>query len=125
MILIIALALVVYVWIKLQALEGTTISNKQGTGAEASPSEIQYENNDQSVENSYQVTEPIVIREEQLTPAQKTTLETFKIDTTQIVITPETVSCAEGKVGRERLDEILNGSTPDPFESLELLLCIE
>lgn len=118
LLLLIALGFAVYVWITLQDLRSqsepvpTETATERETASQAASSE-----------NTQGVTEPVTIREEQLSPAQKQLLESFGIDTSEITITPEMIACAEAEVGTERFDEILDGATPGPLESLTLLGC--
>ena len=58
-----------------------------------------------------------------LTEGQKNMLMSFGLDPNTIVLTPTIIACAEGKVGKTRLDEITKGATPTFFEGASLLVC--
>lgn len=66
--------------------------------------------------------ENITIESDSLSPNQQKTLETLGIEG-DIEITPEMIACAEEKVGKERLDEIINGDTPSFLEGVSLVSC--
>lgn len=92
---------------------------------EEEPKEVQEEEpRSQEGENSYGVDEPIEISEDQLSDAQKATLKALGVDTENLVITPEMITCAESEVGEARLNEILEGASPGFFESIKLLGCM-
>lgn len=67
----------------------------------------------------------ITVSAESLSDGQKQLLETFGVDTDNIVITPEMIACAEEKVGKTRLQEIQAGDTPSFFEGMALIGCYE
>jgi cytoskeletal protein RodZ len=69
--------------------------------------------------------EDVVVPTDALSDGQKQLLETFGVDTENIVITPEMLACAEAEVGRERLEAIQAGETPTFFEGLALFGCYQ
>lgn len=64
-----------------------------------------------------------VIRTTSLSAGQQKLLSALGVDTSQIVITPAMIACAEAKVGSARLKEIEGGATPSFTEGLSLLAC--
>lgn len=44
--------------------------------------------------------------------------------TTELIITPEAVACAKGKIGTERVEAISSGAVPTLMESIALLGCV-
>jgi len=69
------------------------------------------------------VEQPVRVNPDLLTPEQKALLETFGVDTANLVITPHMRVCAIGSVGEVRLREIEKGATPTVAEGLNLLVC--
>jgi hypothetical protein len=57
-----------------------------------------------------------------LPEAQQSILRTLGYEA-QITFTPEMVSCAEGKLGSARVEEIKAGAVPGPVESARLMPC--
>ena len=68
-------------------------------------------------------TQGAAVRTENLTESQRDLLEMLGIDVNEVTITPEMITCAEAKVGRERLNEIANGATPSFAEGVSLISC--
>ena len=68
--------------------------------------------------------EPMVIPAASLTPAQQQMLEAFGY-TDGITITPEMIICAEKALETGRLDEIVKGGAPTPFEAMKLIPCFK
>ncbi len=58
-----------------------------------------------------------------LTDSQRKMLESFGLNPDTIVITPAIISCAEAKVGKDRMAEIQNGATPSFLEGTSLVAC--
>jgi hypothetical protein len=58
-----------------------------------------------------------------LTPNQKKMLESFGIDTTSLTVTAQMISCAQEKLGKTRLEEIMAGATPSFLEGASLFGC--
>jgi hypothetical protein len=67
---------------------------------------------------------PIVVDTNTLSDSQRKVLESFGFSGT-LTITPAMISCAEDAVGKDRLQEIMDGSAPSPLESLKLLPCFK
>jgi hypothetical protein len=68
--------------------------------------------------------EPVTFDPATLSSEQKATLESLGVDPETVRITPEMIACAEEKVGRERLDEIIAGAAPGLVEGLSLAHCL-
>lgn len=113
--LLIAAGAVGYVWLKLQQTLKTTTPE---TGSE-------------------QIRVPVTTPVAETIPAagvklntsavsedQKAAAEKVGIDLDEVTITPEMVSCAENKLGSERVVEIMNGASPTMLESISLLGCL-
>lgn len=58
-----------------------------------------------------------------LSDGQRSALEAAGVDPETFAITPAMVSCAEARLGAERVDEIAAGATPGPMETVQLLGC--
>ena len=58
-----------------------------------------------------------------LSETQRSGLRAVGIDGDTFTITSETIACAEGKLGEERLEEIKNGDFPTFGETLLLIKC--
>lgn len=69
--------------------------------------------------------EPITITADSLSPTQQKMLETFGYTQDTFTFTPTMIVCAENAVGKTRLDEIVGGAAPSPFESVKLLPCFK
>ncbi len=59
-----------------------------------------------------------------LTEAQKSMLASYGIDSSKFVITEAMIACAKVGVGEARLEEILKGSAPTPYEAKKLVPCV-
>jgi hypothetical protein len=66
-----------------------------------------------------------VISTTKLSAGQQRLLSTLGIDSTEIVVTPNMVACAEAKLGVARVAEIISGSTPSFSEGVSLLACYQ
>ena len=64
---------------------------------------------------------PIALKDLPLTDAQKKMAETFGINVETFVISPTMITCAEGKLGEARMQEIIAGGTPSFTESMSLM----
>lgn len=67
--------------------------------------------------------ETVSIKGSDLPEGQRKLLETLGIDVDTFVVTPQMIACAEEKVGKERLDEIVDGATPSFLEGVSLFNC--
>ncbi len=123
--LIAALGFGIYVWAKIQALQSGPVPEERVeiVEKEAGPQSVGQEKNEMPQVKTTDTPEEIVVAGDQLTNTQKTTLETLGLETDSFTITPQTIACAEGELGKVRLDEIVAGSAPGPIESLKLLGC--
>lgn len=99
--LLAASATVGYVWFKLQA---PAMDSQKSNSAEAA--------------------EGIRIDTSSVTDDQKALAEKVGINLDEVVITKEMISCAEQKLGAERLQEISDGDSPTTIESISLLGCL-
>jgi hypothetical protein len=113
--LIIAIGLGIYVWYTVQKLNGTVDREGNVTSTSA-----QFD----SVELAEEGPEPIVIQTDTLGETQQNMLESFGFDEGSITITSEMIICAENALGKERLRELTDGSSPTPLESMKLLPCL-
>lgn len=115
--LLIAAGAVGYVWLKLQQTLKTQTNTQNIT--------------------EQQITVPFSTPVAQTVPAagiklntsavsegQKAAAEKVGIDLDSVTITPEMVSCAENKLGSDRVMEIMGGASPTMFESVSLLGCL-
>ncbi len=114
-ILVIGIGLGVYVWYTLQAL-GTELPQVTGSSSE--------QKNEASNE-TVSPTEPTTIQTSELPPTQQKILEGFGYEGDTVTITPVMYACAEKSLTKERINEILEGSAPTPFESVSLLPCFK
>lgn len=67
----------------------------------------------------------IPLKDVPLSDSQRETLETAGIDTEEFVITEAMIACAEGKLGVERVAEIVGGAKPSYLEMAKLSLCVK
>ena len=67
----------------------------------------------------------IPLRDLPLTDEQASLLVNFGIDRETFIITESMIVCAEEKLGQARFTEITNGASPDFFEAVDLLRCLE
>jgi len=122
--LLLALGIGIYIWYKLQVLQSGAVETNV-VPEEGIEEEISTSTHVESQSATKAVTDPIVVSGDRLTNSQKEALEALGFESDSITITPEMIMCAEEKLGRERLDEIVGGSAPGPLESLTLLPCIK
>lgn len=115
LLLIGAIGLGVYAWYKIQQLSAVApvISETETSVAETTKTP------------TASTPEPITITSDSLSPTQQKMLETFGYTQDSFTITPTMIVCAENAVGKTRLDEIVAGSAPSPFESVKLLPCFK
>lgn len=78
-----------------------------------------------STEVTPEVVKPIVVETATLPDSQKKILKAFGYDEGTLTITPAMISCAENAVGKDRLGEILDGSSPSALESIKILPCFK
>lgn len=71
-----------------------------------------------------EVVKPIVVDTNTLSDSQQKILESFGYSGS-LTITPAMIACAEEAVGKERLQQIMDGNSPSPLESLKLLPCFK
>lgn len=71
--------------------------------------------------SNYKV-ENITVKTESLGDGQQKLLKTFGVEG-DVEITPEMIACAEEKIDKIRLDEIIAGATPTFLEGLALASC--
>ena len=122
--LVIALGFGVYVWLAIQSL-GQTQVTQSGSGGANTTLLTEQEEVSEPVPVSGKIVEPIVVSGDQLTDSQKNALETFGLESDSFTITEEMIVCAEDALGVERVQQIVGGATPNPLESLQLLGCIK
>lgn len=72
-----------------------------------------------------EVTKPIVVETNTLSDSQQKILKTFGYDEGTLTITPAMILCAEEAVGKDRLKEIMDGSSPSALESIKILPCFK
>lgn len=123
--LLIAAGAIGYVWIKLQNTLDARSSTSEGTSG------VSVETTDTPVVNIETIkadttipTEGIKIDTSSVSEEQKAIAEKLGIDIDNIIITPEMVSCAERKLGSQRMQEIMEGSSPTTLEGISLLGCL-
>lgn len=97
--------------------EQTTSSGQKGVP------EVQSE--PAQTESTPEVTKPIVVDTAKLPDSQQKILKTFGYDEGTLTITPAMISCAEEAVGKDRLGEIMGGSSPSALESIKILPCFK
>lgn len=133
--LVVAISFTGYVWYKYQSQQ-TLIEELQPASKVTSPTEevvpehVSKQGNvspktTSPKEESPQVTAttPVVIQRNTLSETQQKILSVFGFDAETYTITPEMIMCAKNAVGKERLDEIINGSAPSPIEAAKLTPC--
>lgn len=59
-----------------------------------------------------------------LSDTQRALLSKLGISGETIVITPQMIACAEGKLGEQRIDEIVAGAEPTPIELVQVAPCL-
>lgn len=114
--LVVAISFGIYVWYKIQTFNA--VIPAPGTSPAA-------QENVQTTTSSTSATTPapITVTTDSLTDTQKKMLETFGYTQDTFTITPAMIQCAEKSVGKTRLDEIVAGGAPTPFESMKLVPC--
>lgn len=143
-----AVALLIYVWyrvqetqIQLETIDATEVTRPNGVTDSIEPQintiEVPLDQDMPSaapvptptptstVEPTPEVTKPIVVDTNTLSDSQQKILKTFGYDEGTLTITPAMISCAEDAVGKERLAEILDGSSPSTMESIKILPCFK
>lgn len=70
------------------------------------------------------LTEPIPLSRLPLTDTQKQLVSGLGIDYDTFMITPEMATCAEGRLGRDRVKELIAGSAPTFSEVAALARCL-
>lgn len=70
------------------------------------------------------VREPIPLSKLPLNDTQKQLVKGLGIDYDTFMITPEMALCAEGSLGRERVGELIDGSSPSFSELTVLTKCL-
>lgn len=144
--LIFAIGAGVYVWYLVQKLNTTTGGAMQpietGTSTSSIPRESTYEplvqqevsstapslisTSTPSISTHNDIpTESIVVDIESMSPSQKKILESLGYTSGSLTITPAMITCAEDAIGKDRLNEIINGSAPTPLESLKIIPCFK
>lgn len=58
-----------------------------------------------------------------LSAGQRTMLESFGLDPNEVTLTPAMIACAEAKIGKARVVEIMAGATPSFMEGASLVAC--
>ena len=58
-----------------------------------------------------------------LSEGQRTMLKSFGLNPDEVTLTPVMIACAEAKVGKARVDEIMSGATPSFIEGASLVAC--
>jgi hypothetical protein len=122
--LIVGLGFGVYVWYTVQK-----ISLQAGNAAvEVQEQSVKAEKSGESTIPGAAVSPsvaPVTVKTTDLTASQQQILKSFGFNADTFTITPAMVTCAEDSVGKVRLDEILKGAAPTPFESIKLLPCFK
>lgn len=121
--LIVAIGVGVYVWYMIQHVPSGAVSEKVST-------EIKQVDENTSaqagtVTPQEESAEPIILKTSTLSETQQKMLTTLGYTQDNITITPAMIACAEDSVGKERLNEIIQGSAPSPLESVQLLPCFK
>lgn len=68
--------------------------------------------------------EGILVSDIPLSEENQVLLESIGVNTETMIITPEMAGCAEGRLGEERVLEILNGAAPGLLELGQLSTCL-
>ncbi len=82
------------------------------------------EENAAASNTNYKLERSIPLRDLPLSDSQKKTAASFGIDVDTFIITPAMIVCAEGKLGKSRLDAIIAGSGVSFMESMSLMGCL-
>lgn len=72
---------------------------------------------------SSDISEPTTIDASLMSDGQRQMLETLGVDTDSITVTPKMVSCADARVGADRMVAIRAGDTPTVIEGTKLMAC--
>ena len=115
--LLIAMCVVGYVWLKLQSALTPTVNNDSGEV-------VDFVKSEQTPVANTVPQEGIKLNSSAISVEQKAVAEKVGIDLDAVVVTPEMISCAEQKLGSERIQEIMNGASPTTLESMSLLGCL-
>ena len=129
-ILVLILCLYIYMYVTgskvVEPTNNEVLSNGGlSEGGNGAGDEVQTDTSGTATGTGKSATESITVSPDTLSDGQKKLLETFGVDTNNIEITPEMISCAEEKVGEERMQEIQNGATPSFIEGMTLIGCYE
>lgn len=123
-----ALGAVIYVWMLYQDAQRTfdaytpSASSTAVTHIEKTSTEKNISTTTGSVTED---TKPITVDTATLTETQQNILKTFGYNSQTLIITSAMVVCAENAVGKDRLNEILKGSAPNPLETVKLFPCFK
>ncbi len=123
LLLVIAISLGVYAWYKIQTFSGAVPTGVEST--EVTSSGTVTKDGKGTSTGVTPAKEAIVIPTESLSSSQQKMLEAFGFDQKSFTITPAMITCAENAVGKDRLNEIVNGGAPSPLESMKLLPCFK
>lgn len=130
LLLIFALATVVYVWSVIQDTQ-KTIEVETGAQMNTGMDSQTQEESDEVDKTTpvYSETEPqidpVTIDMADIPESQQKILETFGFEGETFTVTPAMISCSEDAVGKTRFNEIVSGAAPSPLESLKLLPCFK
>lgn len=70
------------------------------------------------------LTAPVTIPLSNLTSAQRSALSALGVSGESITITPKMAACAEGYLGRVRVEEIVKGAQPTATELIKVVPCL-
>ena len=76
-----------------------------------------------TVDNSAAAADDIPLSSLELSDFQRNLLEKAGVDTETFVITPAMQTCAAGKIGQSRVEEIIAGDSPNALEITRLSTC--
>jgi hypothetical protein len=116
--LVVAIGLGIYVWYKIQTFNAVIPVPVDSPSAQENIQTM-------TPSTSTSTPAPITVTTDSLTDTQKKMLETLGYTQDTFTITPAMIQCAEESVGKTRLDEIVGGGAPTPFESVKLLPCFK
>lgn len=132
LILLILLLLVItaglYFWSLGDSPKENTVTTQEiqaSSTIETNQNEGLTENTDSTDETTTETREVITVDENVLSEDQRNLLQNFGIDTDSIEITADMIQCAEEKIGKERLEAIIQGDLPTFFEGLSLAGCYQ
>lgn len=112
------ISIVAYWWITSQ------IPPTNYSATETSSSSKMIEENTRGTETLLVPIEGVPLKNLPLGDAQKSALKTVGVDIETFVITPAMQTCASGKLGVERMDQIIAGDAPSIIETTRLLPCV-